>query len=96
LVVDNNVKYLGVTLDKKVTWRLHIEMMEAKVFRTFIRIYSPFIRERLSTNIKLTLHKALNRSIMTYACPAWEFAADNDLLKLQHLQNKVLPYRDSK
>jgi hypothetical protein len=25
---------------------------------------------------------------MTYACPAWEFAAD--LLKLQRLQNKVL------
>jgi hypothetical protein len=27
---------------------------------------------------------------MTYACPAWEFAADSHLLKLQRLQNKVL------
>jgi hypothetical protein len=27
---------------------------------------------------------------MTYACPAWEFAADTHLLKLQSLQNKVL------
>jgi hypothetical protein len=27
---------------------------------------------------------------MTYACPAWELAADNHLLKLQRLQNKVL------
>jgi hypothetical protein len=27
---------------------------------------------------------------MTYACPAWEFAADTYLLKLQGLQNKVL------
>jgi hypothetical protein len=27
---------------------------------------------------------------MTYACPAWEFAAYNHLLKLQRLQNKVL------
>jgi hypothetical protein len=27
---------------------------------------------------------------MTYACPAWGFAADNHLLKLQRLQNKVL------
>jgi hypothetical protein len=27
---------------------------------------------------------------MTYACPVWEFSAENDLLKLQHLQNKVL------
>jgi hypothetical protein len=28
---------------------------------------------------------------MTYACPAWEFASGCHLLKLQHLQNKVLP-----
>jgi hypothetical protein len=27
---------------------------------------------------------------MTYACPAWEFAADTHLLKLLRLQNKVL------
>jgi hypothetical protein len=27
---------------------------------------------------------------MTYACPAWEFAAECYLLKLQRLQNKVL------
>jgi hypothetical protein len=27
---------------------------------------------------------------MTYACPAWEFAANTHLLKLQRLQNKVL------
>jgi hypothetical protein len=27
---------------------------------------------------------------MTYACPAWEFAADTYLLKLQRLQYKVL------
>jgi hypothetical protein len=26
---------------------------------------------------------------MTYACPAWKFAADTHLLKLQSLQNKV-------
>jgi hypothetical protein len=27
---------------------------------------------------------------MTYACPAWEFAAECHLFKLQRLQNKVL------
>jgi hypothetical protein len=51
-------------------------MIEAKAFRTFIRLYSLFKSERLNANIKLTLHKALIRSVMTYACPAWEFAAD--------------------
>jgi hypothetical protein len=27
---------------------------------------------------------------MTYDCPAWEFVPETYLLKLQHLQNKVL------
>jgi hypothetical protein len=32
---------------------------------------------------------------MTYACPAWEFAAECRLLKLQRLQNKVLSTVDN-
>jgi hypothetical protein len=86
----NSVKYLGVLFDKGMTWRLHIQMIEAKAFRAFIRIYSLFKSERLSANIKLTLHKALIRSVKTYACPTWEFAAECHLLKFQILQNKVL------
>jgi hypothetical protein len=65
----NSVKYLDAIFDSKVTWSLHIEMIERKAFRTLTRIYSLFKSERLSTNIKLTIHKALIRSIMTYACP---------------------------
>jgi hypothetical protein len=65
-------------------------MIEAKVFRTFIRIYSLLIGGRLSANIKLTFQKALIRSVMTSACATWELAADTYLLQLQRLQNKVL------
>jgi hypothetical protein len=64
----HHVKYLGVIIDKKITWRLHIEMTEAKAFRTYIRIYSLFKNERLSANIKLILHKTLIRSAITYFC----------------------------
>jgi hypothetical protein len=62
-------------------------MTEANAFRAFIRVYSLFKIERLSSNIKITLHKALITSVMTSACPAWEFAADTHLLKLQRRQN---------
>jgi hypothetical protein len=68
----NHVKYLGVIFDERITWRLHVDMIEAKAFRTFIRIYSLFRSERLSANIKLTLNKAQIRLIMTYNCPDWE------------------------
>jgi hypothetical protein len=86
----NHVKYLGVIFDKRITWRLHIEMIEAKAFRTYIRFYSLFKSERLRGNVKLTFHEALIRSVMTYACLAWEFASDTCLQESQRLQNRVL------
>jgi hypothetical protein len=48
----NSVKYLSVIFDRRVTWRLHMEMIEAKAIRTFITMYSSFKSERL----KLTLN----------------------------------------
>jgi hypothetical protein len=71
----NHVKYLGVIYDERITWRLDIEVIEAKDFTAFIRMYFLFKSERLSANIKLTLHESLIRSVMTYACPACELAA---------------------
>jgi hypothetical protein len=92
----NSAKYLGVIFDKRIIWKLHIEMIEAKAFRTFIRIYSLLKSERLTANIKLTLHRAPIRSVMTYACPAWEFAAESYLLKLQRLQNRQFSHIGSR
>jgi hypothetical protein len=77
------MKYLGVIFDRKITWRLHLDTIEAKAFRIFLRAYYLLKSEQLNTNIKLTLYKAIIRS-------AWEFAAHTYLLKLQRLQNNVL------
>jgi hypothetical protein len=50
--------------------------MLTKVFEFLcIRVYSLFKSKQLGANIKLILHKALIRSVMTYAFPTWEFAA---------------------
>jgi hypothetical protein len=81
------LKSLGVIFDKKIPSRLHIEMVTTKAYITFMRLHSLFKSDGLSTNSKLTLHKALIRSIMTCACPSWEFAADTHLMELQRLQN---------
>jgi hypothetical protein len=86
----NSAKYLGVISDRRMTWRLHIEKTSAKAFGTYIRTYSIFKSKHLSGNIKLIAYRALIRSIITYACPTWEFAADIHLMKLQRLQNRVL------
>jgi hypothetical protein len=38
----NSVKYLGVTFNIRMTWRLHIEKTAAKALGTYIRTYSIF------------------------------------------------------
>jgi hypothetical protein len=86
----SRVKYPSIIFHKRITWRLLTEITEAKAFITFIRIYSQCKSQRLIANIKLTLHKPLIRSVMTYACPAWKLVADTYLLKLQLMQNSVL------
>jgi hypothetical protein len=48
----NSAKYLGVIFDKRVTWRLRIEMIGSRTFGNFIRIYSLFKSERLSAILK--------------------------------------------
>jgi hypothetical protein len=68
-----------VIFDKRIAWRLHIEVIEAKASRTCIRIYSLLKSDLLSVNTKLNLHTALIRPVLTYACPAWELAADTYL-----------------
>jgi hypothetical protein len=70
-------------------WRVETRV-QALLETVYNNPHALFKSKRLSTNIKLTLHKAFIRSVMTYASPAWEFVADTRLLKLQRLQNKVL------
>jgi hypothetical protein len=65
-----------------MTLRHNMERTVANSLRIYIG--------RLSGNIKLTLYKALIRSVMIYACPTWEYAAGAQLLKLQRLQNRFL------
>jgi hypothetical protein len=72
----NNVTYLGVTFDSRMTWIQHIEKTIAKTLSTYIRNYSLLRSRHLSTNTKLTLYKALIMSVIIYACPILESAAD--------------------
>jgi hypothetical protein len=88
----NTATYLGVTFERRMTWRLHIERTVAKALCTYIKTYFIFKSERLRTDIKLTLYKAPIRSVMTHACPTCEYAVDVHLLKLQRLQNSSPRY----
>jgi hypothetical protein len=51
----------------------YIEKTSAKALGTYSRAYSIFKTKHLRANIKLIVYTALIKSIITYACPTWEF-----------------------
>jgi hypothetical protein len=89
ITLVNSVKYLDVVLEKETKRRWDTGIITAKAFRILIRVYSLFSSESQNTNIKLTFHIALIKSVITYTPSYWEFAADINLL-LQRMDKKIL------
>jgi hypothetical protein len=85
------IKYLGVTLDSKLTYRTHISNTLRKANYRLRQLF--LILNKSSTidiNLALIIYRSLLRSILTYACPVWGNAANTYINKLQTFQNKVL------
>jgi hypothetical protein len=91
MTFTNQVKYLGVTLDTKLTYKYHISKLLCKANHR-LRQLNPFLSKSfpVNTNQALTIYKSLIRSALTYAAPAWGHAATTLFKKLQIFQNKVL------
>lgn len=87
----NQVKYLGVTLDSKLTWGPHIDSCTNRAKAATAALY-PLInrRSKLSVDNKLRIYKSIIRPSMTYAATVWGYAADTHMKKLQTIQNKAL------
>lgn len=86
----HKVKYLGVILDDKLTFREHISSVIQKGYISLKCIYSLMISTKLTTQTKLLMYKTIIRPILTYACAAWCGAAPTNILKLQRFENKCL------
>lgn len=88
---SSSVKYLGVTLDRRLTFREHIAQSRDKAARCLAALY-PLIgrRSRLSAANKLLIYKSAIRPIFTYASPVWISAALSNRKQLQVLQSKCL------
>lgn len=57
----------------------------------FIVLYSLLCgSSKLNLRNKVTIFKTVIRPIMTYAAPAWSMVSNNQLPRIQRMQNKVL------
>lgn len=87
----NDLKYLGVTLDKTLTYQKHTKLVAEKALK-YIGILYPLInrKSKLSKFNKITLYRMVFQSVLLYACPVWGSCAQCHINKLQLVQNKCL------
>lgn len=85
------IKYLGVHIDTKLTFKQHIENTISKVEKIMKILYSIINRRsKLNLNTKVLLYKTVFRPILTYAAPVWSSCARTHRTRLQVTQNKIL------
>lgn len=88
---SNDIKYLGVHLDKTLTYALHVNKTIEKTNKLIKALY-PLIKRHspLNTSNKLLIFKMVFQPILTYASPVWGNCAKTHKKKLQIQQNKIL------
>lgn len=88
---SSHIKYLGVTIDKKLRFGTHIQHSLEKSHKAVRILYSMFNRKsHLSTTNKILLYKVAIRPIFTYAGPIVANIAKTHIRKLQIFQNKTI------
>ena len=87
----DKVKYLGITLDKKISWAPAIKARVNLAYPALKRLY-PLIapNSKLKTEIKITLYKVCIRPIITYGHQIWAAAPKTHIAKVQRMQNRFL------
>ena len=87
---SSSVKYLGVTLDSKLTFQKHIKNTINKANGALSILYPFFKAHTLSKRTKVILYMSIVRSMLLYGCEAWSILAACHRKRVQILQNKCL------
>jgi hypothetical protein len=88
---ENHVKYLGLHLDRRLTWHTHIFAKRKQLELSLTKIYWLLGRKsKLSTNNKLPIYKVILKPIWTYGIQLWGTTFNSNSEILERFQSKVL------
>ena len=82
----STAKYLGVTINKHLTWSNHIDNIYHKALSA-----KAFLQRNLTSyppNIKLLCYITMVRSILEYASPVWSPYTKQDINRLEKVQHQ--------
>lgn len=88
---SNNVKYLGLHIDRRLNWKKHIQSKRQHLNIKTKKMYwllGP--NSQLSMTNKLTLYKTILKPVWTYGIQLWGTASNSNVEILQRYQSKTL------
>jgi hypothetical protein len=91
LTQTEEVKYLGLHLDRKLTWHKHISAKRKQLDLELRKLYwITGCKSQLPLVKKLLVYKAILKTIWTFGLRMWGSASNSNLEILQRFQSKVL------
>lgn len=89
--VTDSVKYLGMHIDRRLTWKKHITTKRKQLNLKVNKIYWLIGRKsQLSLQNKLLIYKAILKPVWTYGIQLWGTASTSNIETLQRFQSKTL------
>lgn len=81
------VKYLGLTLDRRLTFGPHIKNMRKELNLKRKKLYYILnTKSSLSLENKLLIYKSVLKPVWAYCCPLWGMASDSNLAIIERFQ----------
>jgi hypothetical protein len=91
LTQPDEVKYLDIHLDRRLTWRKHITTKRRHLDMQLRKLYWILGRKsQLSLENKLLVYKAILKPVWSYGVQLWGKASNSNIDILERFQSKVL------
>lgn len=88
---SDSVRYLGVHLDRRLTWKNHIKTKRDETNIRFRTMYWLMSRNsKLSVDNKLLIYKVILKPVWMYGIQLWGSACNSNISIIQRLQNGIL------
>ena len=88
---SEQAKYMGIHLDKRLTWKTHIFTKRKALGIRLRNLYWPFLpNSKLSLENKILICKTILKPVWAYEIQLWGTASNSNIEILQKFQSKVV------
>lgn len=88
---QTSVRYLGITLDRTLTFTSHTTQALTKGRALLSKLYPLLVTPSLPLTVKVLIYTAIIRSAILYAAPVWyPFLSTTNKARFSRFQNRVL------